>query len=195
LARAYQLLASHERIRGLDPKASIEAGLRTIATCKRLDPGNAGCQRVEAELVLVQAHGFPQSAKPILPLLEDARRLAVEAMRKAPHRADVCLTVAKVCLRLAEGLSAKDEPKDSRNVVVDEGLSAIEQVLRLAPGLPRASALKGALHFHKAQLNTENAQVELARAKESLSAALTGNSNLKLEFADIAEEVERAQQR
>ncbi|HRI63778.1 MAG TPA: protein kinase [Polyangium sp.] len=192
LARAHQLLASHEVVRKIDPRRSIDEGLRALATCKHLAPGNAGCQSVEAELILVRAQWAQQSAQPFLPLLEEARRLALEALQKAPHRVDVCLTAAMVCLRLLEGLTEKNDLDKSANTVVDEGLRGIEQVLKLAPGLPRALAVQGALHYHKARLSPKNGQVELARAEESLSVALSTNANLKREFSEVAAEVSQA---
>ncbi len=194
LARAYQLLASHQRARGLDPTSSIDDGLQAVATCKRLDPRNADCQTIEAELFVVRAEWAKQSGKPFLPRIDEARRLAVEAMQIAFHSADVCLSAASVCLAQADALRAKDDPKYSRSAIVDEGIRAIEQVLKLAPGLPRALAVQGTLQFHHSQLHPENATVELARANESLSAALSANANLKREFEGVIAEVARARQ-
>jgi predicted Ser/Thr protein kinase len=191
LARAYQLLASHERVRGVDPQPSVDEGLRSISTCMRVEPGNADCKSVEAELLVEQAQWAKHLGELYLPQLERARRLAFEAMQKFPNRVDICLTAAQVCLRHMEALRTGANPKGSPNAVVDDGIRAIERSLELAPGLPRALAIEGALHFHKARLDAKEARSELGRAKQSLSRAFAGNSKLKRRFGDVAAEVDK----
>ncbi|MBK9266773.1 MAG: protein kinase [Polyangiaceae bacterium] len=191
LARAYRLLAGHERIHGADPSSSINEGLRTLGTCRRIAVGNADCKVVEAEIRIEQAEWAESKQEVSSPLLEQARQLVAEATQQYPNRGDFWLNLAHIRLRQVAASRTSVEPNDSPNVIVDDGLRAIDQALKLAPGLPRALAVRGALNFHKAQIDSAHEKSALGQAKASLSKAFEGNPLLKRRYGEIANEVER----
>jgi len=190
LARAYHLLASHERALGLDPRPSLDEGQRALEQCYRIEPENAGCQLVEAQLRAEGGEWARQQGKPYLTLLEQAQRLALEAIQKLSKRGDLWLIVGEICLQRAEALLASGQPKAQARPVVNEGIHGIEQALKLAPGLPRALAIEGALYLHKAQVE-ETQEGALERAKASLSRAIGANPLLEHRYGKAAAEVDR----
>jgi serine/threonine-protein kinase len=191
LARAYQLLASHERALGVDPRPSLDEGLRTLEPCYRVDPGNARCKSVEAQLRAEQGEWARRQGQPFLPILEQAQRHSLEATQKLPERGDLWPVLGEICLQRAEALLASGQSKTLVGPVVDEGLRGIEQALKLAPGLPRALAIEGALYLHKAQVDPAQEKMALAHAHANLSRAFDGNSLLKRRYAKAAAEVDR----
>jgi serine/threonine-protein kinase len=175
LGRAYHLLANHQRTLGLDPRQSLEAGLGALEHCYRVEPGNADCKAVEAQIRAEQG------------ALDQAHKLSGEAVQKLPERGDLWLLLGESCLRLVQAKPAGAGP------ILDDGLRAVEKQLEKAPGLPRALAIRGALLLRKAQLETdaEQRKAALDRARESLSQAFRGNPLLRRRYGAAAEEAER----
>jgi serine/threonine-protein kinase len=191
LARSYRLLASHERALGVDPRPSLDEGLRALEQAFRIEAGNAGSEIVEAQIRMEQGEWARQQGQPFLPALEQAQRLAREATQKLPNRGDFWLVLGEISLQRAEALLAGGQPKAPAGPVVDEGLRAIEQGLKLSPGLPRALAIEGALYLRKALVEEAQAQSALEHAKASLSRAFEGNPLLKRRYGEAAAEVDR----
>ncbi|MDI1479419.1 serine/threonine-protein kinase [Polyangium sp. y55x31] len=189
--RAHYLHASHARLQGGDGRPSLDEGLRALGQCHRIDPGNADCTMVEAQIRAEEAEWARQQGKPSLPPLEQAQRLSHEATQKAPERLDPWLVLGQVCLQRAEALLAAERPSVPAGPVVDEGLRGIEQALKLAPGLPRALAIEGALHLSRAQIDPVQGKTSLERAKASLAKAFAGNPLLRRRYGKAAAEVDR----
>ncbi len=181
LARAYHLLAEHERAQGLDPRPSLGKGLDVIAACYRVEAGNADCKAVEAELRAAQAAWTtPVSLKD----LEQAERLASEAAQKLADRADLWLSLAQVCLDRADAMVKGAAPPADLGPVLDEGLRAAETALAKAPGSPRALAILGALSMRRAGVETDEGRRRAAegRAKENLTKAFAGDPLLERRY-------------
>lgn len=189
--RAQHLLASHERAQGLDPRASLDEGLRVVGQCLRIEPGNVDCTIVEAQLRTEEAIWARRQGQAIEAAFEQAQSLAREAARKAPERGDLWLILADICLQRAEALLATTRPSVPPGPVVDEGLRGIEQALKLAPGLPRALAIEGALHLEKAKVEPTQAKASLEHAKTSLALAFAGNPLLERRYGKAAAEAGR----
>ncbi|MDI1442724.1 serine/threonine-protein kinase [Polyangium sp. 6x1] len=189
--RAHYLRASHARAQGGDPRPDLDEGLRALGQCHRIDPGNVDCTMVEAQIRAEQAEGPRQQGQPDLAALEQAQRLSHEATQKAPERLDPWLVLGQVCLQRAEALLAGQRPGAPAGAVVDEGLRGIEQALKLAPGLPRALAIEGALRLSRAQLEPSAGKTSLERAKASLSQAFAANPLLRRRYGKAAAEVDR----
>lgn len=192
LGRAYYLLGSHEQALGLDPHPSLDAGLGALAQCYRTEPGNADCNAVEAQLRAEQAERNRTQSQPFLEPLGQAQKLALEAIQKVPDRGDLWLVLGQICLQRADALLASQQPQSPPGPVIEEGLRGIEQVLKKAPGLPRALAVQGALLLRKAQVDADPTQKKAAleRAKESLSQGFAGNPLLKRRYGAAAAEVD-----
>ncbi len=188
LGRAYRMSALQERMHGGNPEQAIADGTRAIEACRRINPANAECMYVEALLRLEQASWAEQNRRAFGPILEDARKLVAGASKELPNRADIRLTWALVCLRETETHEGGDE---KRRTIIDEGLESIERTLALAPGLPRAFAIRGALHFHRAHGDDVDKQRELSMAKADFARAFDGNANLKPTYASVAAKIER----
>ena len=188
LSRAHALLGRHQRTLGLDPKESLDAGLGAIERCYRVEPGNAECAAMEAEILAEQAR---TSDKPSSATLERAQKLASEAVHKLPDRADLWIVLGQICLQRAEALLSSQEPR--AKPVVDEGLRAIEKALAKSPGFPRALAVQGALLVRRAQLQTEPGEKSAAieRAKETLSKAFAANPLLRRRYGAALDEANR----
>ncbi|UQA60636.1 serine/threonine-protein kinase [Polyangium aurulentum] len=191
LARAYHLLASHERALGLDPRPSLDEGLHALDLCYGIEPGNARCKSVEAQLRAEQGEWARQQGRPFHPIMEHAQRLSFEATQKLPDRVDLWPVLGEICLQRADALLASGRPEDLAGPVVDEGLRATAQALKLAPGLPRALAIEGALYLHKAQVDPAGEKTALDHAQANLSRAFEGNPLLKRRYAKAAAEVDR----
>jgi serine/threonine-protein kinase len=189
LGRAELLLARQERALALDPKASLDAGLGAIEQCYRVEPGNADCEIVEAELRAEQAEWARKRNEPFLEILEQAQKLASGAAQKVPDRADLWLSLGQICLQRAEALAATERPRTPPGPIVEEGLQAIDHALGRAPGTPKALAVQGALLLHKAELDPAQQTSVLERARASLSQALAGNPLLKRRYEKAAAEV------
>jgi eukaryotic-like serine/threonine-protein kinase len=192
LARAYFLLATLERIQGVSSEKSLAAGQRVVEQCHRIDAGNAYCKIVDAELQAEQAEWARRSNQPFLPILERARALALDGARKLPNRGDFWLIVARLCLQHVDALRAKAESTDSVKPIIEEGLHAVDEAIRVAPGVPRAGAIRGALLFHRAQIDPAAGKTNLEQAKESLLQAFRQNANLKRSYGELAEKIEHA---
>ncbi|MRG93705.1 protein kinase domain-containing protein [Polyangium spumosum] len=190
LGRAYHLLASHERAQVVDPRASLDEGLRVVGQCLRIEPSSADCMMVEAQLRMEQATWARERGEAGGAAFEQAQRLAREATLKAPDRGDLRLIAAQICLQRAEALLRAEKPEAPPFPVVDEGLQRITQALKQAPGLPRALAIQGALHLRKAQIGPAHKKESLERAKDSLSQAFAGNPILKHRYGTAAGEVD-----
>ncbi|MDC3955333.1 serine/threonine-protein kinase [Polyangium jinanense] len=191
LGRAYHLLASHERTRGQDPRPSLDAGLGTLTPCYRIEPENPDCKAVEALLRAAQGAWAPQEDAFSLSAFEQAQRLAREATQEVPERSELWLLLGQICLDWAEALLTSERPKVPPGPVVDEGLRGIEQALKLAPGLPRALAIEGALGLAKARVAPAQAKTSLERAKASLARAFAGNPLLEGRYGKAAAKVNR----
>lgn len=193
LVRAYTLLAGHERALGLDPRSSLDAGLGALEACYRVEPGNAECEAVEADLRAEQAAWSRQRAEPFLGILEQAQKAALEASRKLPDRGDLWLLRGRISLQQADALRAGPEPRTAADSVIDDGLHSVEQALKKAPGSSRALAVEGALLVRKAQQRTDPTErkAALERARESLSKALAGNPLLKRRYGGAADEADK----
>jgi serine/threonine-protein kinase len=193
LARAHRLLAAHERAQGLDPRPSLDAGLAALGQCYRVAPGDADCKAAEAQIRGEQASFAQQRAEPSLEALEQAQKLAAEAVQKVASRADLWLVLGQVCLQRAEALAASPRPPAPPGPVIEEGLRGIERALEKAPGFPRALAVRGALLVRKAANETDPGQKKAAldRARESLSQAFAGNPLLERRYGGAAEEAKR----
>jgi eukaryotic-like serine/threonine-protein kinase len=189
LARAYRLLAGHERALGLDPRSSLDEGLRALEPCYRVEPSNAVCKIVEAQLRAEQGEWERSQGRPPFVLLERAQRLALEATQKVPDRVDLWLSFGQICLVRAEALLAGGRPKAEAGPVVDEGLRAVERALKLAPGLPRALAIEGALSRHQGQVDSTHERASNERAQASLSRAFAANPLLERRYGKAAAEV------
>ncbi|HEU4406389.1 MAG TPA: serine/threonine-protein kinase [Polyangiaceae bacterium] len=182
LARAHRLLAAHERALGLDPRPSLDEGLRALEPCHRVEPGNAVCTMVEAQLRAEQGAWARSQGQPPFAPLEQAQRLALEATRRVPDRGDLWLSLAQICLDRADAWLAGGRPKAAAAPAVDEGLRAIERALELAPGLPRALAIEGALYRRQAQTDPARAGAAFERAQASLSRAFAANPRLERRY-------------
>jgi hypothetical protein len=193
LSRAYYLLASHERMLNLDPRPDLDQGLRTLERCYRLESDNPDCKVMDAQLRIEYAEWARQKGLPFWPLLEQAQRLAREAAEKLPSRGDVWLVLGKARLARIEALLASHRPAASLAPELEDGIRGIERSLRLAPGLPRALAVQGALLLSQAQTLTDAAQKKatLERARVSLSRAFAGNALLKRRYGGLMEEAGR----
>ncbi|MCC6556208.1 MAG: protein kinase [Polyangiaceae bacterium] len=191
LARAYRLLASHERARGLDPRRSLDEGFRALAQCYRVDPGDAECKSVEAELLAEQGEWERQQGQRSSATLEQAQRLSLEVTRRLPDRGDLWLALAQICLQRAEAMLASGRSPLPAGPVVEEGLRGIEQALKRAPGLPRALAIEGALYLLEAESDPAQRSAALERARASLSQAFAGNRLLERRYGKAAAEVDR----
>jgi serine/threonine-protein kinase len=193
LGRSYQLLASHELARGDDPGASLDASLGALQQCYRVEPGNADCKAVEAQVRAAQAAWSLQQGRPALEGAELAQRLAAEAVQKAQERGDLWLVLGQVCLQRADALLASARPAAPPGPVVDEGLRGVEQALAKAPGSPRALAVQGALLVRKAQLQTDVRErtSTLSRARESLTEAFGADPLLKRRYGAAETEAAR----
>jgi serine/threonine-protein kinase len=169
LARSYLRLASHERRLKIDPQPDLEKGLDVLGACYRLEPGNVECLAVEAQLRAEQVEWARQQGAPPATGFEKARRLAREATQKARDRGDLWMALGQICLQYADALRAGQRSSAKRAPVVEEGLRAVERSLQLAPGLPRALALKGALYLRSAELvrDPEKKKALLTRAQEA----------------------------
>src|SRR5262249_50837161 len=88
ISRAHFLLASHKRALGVDPRPSLDAALGVLQQCYRIEPGNADCKMVEAEVRAEQGQWARQQGLPDLGALEQAQRLSIEAAQKVPDRGD-----------------------------------------------------------------------------------------------------------
>ncbi|MDI3281955.1 serine/threonine-protein kinase [Polyangium sp. 15x6] len=191
LARAHHLLASHQRAQGEDPRPSLDAGLRTLEPCYRIEPENPDCKAVEALLRTAQGGWASKEDASSLASFEQAELRAREATQKVPERGELWLLLGEVCLDRAEALLASERPKVPPGPVVDEGLRSIEQALKLAPGMPRALAIEGALSLAKARIDPAQEKASLERAKASLARAFAGNPLLEGRYGKAAAEVNR----
>lgn len=189
LGRSYRWLASHQRIQGEDPQASLRDGAQALAHCLRIDPENAECKSVNADLRLEQAEWSLQNHEPATGTVEDALQWAQEAMLAYPNRVDFCFNTALISLRMVRILDGKDKRHERQASLVIEALETVDRSLDMAPGLPRALAIQGALYFRKYQLDPLHQESYLRRAKDSLSRALEANSNLTHEYGALLKEV------
>ena len=191
LARAHHLLASHQQAQGEDSRPSLDAGLRALEPCYRIEPENPDCKAVEALLRTAQGAWASKQDASSLASFEQAQFRAREATQKVPERGELWLLLGEVCLDRAEALLASERPKVPPVAVVDEGLRGIEQALKLAPGLPRALAIEGALYLAKARLEPAQEKNSLERAQASLARAFAGNPLLDGRYGKAAADVNR----
>jgi len=193
LGRAYHLLASHERAREKDPRPSLDAGLRTLESCYRIEPENPDCKAVEALLRAALGAWGRRDDATSFSSLEQAQSLARAATQKVPERGELWLLLGQICLERAEALLARGLPSAPAEPVVEEGLRGIEEALTRTPGFPRALAIRGALSLRKAQMGKDPTQKKMAqeRARADLSQAFKGNPLLEHRYGSAAAEAER----
>jgi hypothetical protein len=120
--------------------------------------------------------------------LSQAVLKAKTARQHAPQDPNVALAVGEVCLRAAlVNIQLKQRTADE----LTEGLAAMEQALKLAPGWSRAQATQGALLLLRAR-SERGAQktADARRAQTALAQAIQGNPLLKNMYGDSLREAE-----
>jgi eukaryotic-like serine/threonine-protein kinase len=189
LARAYHLLARHQRALAESPAQSIDAGLAAVDPCRRLDPTSAEHLAIEAQLRAERAAWAKHEAKPFEEELSRAEKLAREATERVPDRGELWLTLAQITLQRVEASLTGPEPLGA----VDVGLGAVDKALAKSPGSSRALAVRGALLVRKAALGAEpgGEKATLARAVESLSKAFAQNPLLRRRYGASLDEAKR----
>lgn len=192
LARAYKILAMHERQQQKDSLLTIEKGREAVASCHRIAADNADCKIVAAELLLEFARRMEHDWKIEASSIEQARQLAAEAREKFVNRGDFSLILAEIHLYRAERFAAHAEPNNVQIMNVRDGLSIAEQALKLAPGFPRALAVRGALQWYEAKVDKRVVREGQERARASFDLAFRGNAKLKRRFGALAAEIEHA---
>ena len=188
LARAYRLLALHEMRMAIDPTGSLEQELKAVRACYQIAPENSNCQGAEAQLYAVQAAWFMKQSRPFSLLLERSYRLAQQAAQKEPDEEELWLSLAEICSQRAAASSGAPALAIQLS---EEGLEAIERVLRIAPGWPRALAVQGDLYAFRATLHSDEVPNQEAqrRARDSFDAAFRGNPLLKNQYGKTTERV------
>jgi hypothetical protein len=193
LASVYYFLSRSTISSQQDPARSIAKGLAAVEQCYRLNRTEPQCQYLEGQLLSVRADWNRQQGQPFLADLEQASRLAKQALVQLPDEQDALLARAELALQFAE---AQLERIPRPVVPVQEGLDAVDRALAGAPGLPRALALRGALLMVRGKLerDPDRQQAALAEARTALAAGFAGNPLLKRRYAGSWKEIELRQQ-
>jgi tetratricopeptide (TPR) repeat protein len=190
MSQVYYYNATYKLEHGkVSPIEDVQRGLESIDACRRIDRRHARCAATGAQLHAVAALWNEHLKRSPEPSLQEAAALAAAAARFAPKDPDVLLSVADayakmVRVRGALRLPVRDEP--------DEGLARINQALELAPGWPRALAVKGALHAMQALAQSPPRRVRSAQlAEESLTQAFSANPLLKNAYGELLQLVQK----
>ena len=185
-AYAYYISSQYELENNRDPTRAIDAGLSHIRDCYRIQRDFAECQGTEAQLFSVRAAWQEAQKVPAMKTLEQARRLAQQAIQQASGNEELLLIAAEVDYQLAQALWRQDSAPAA---AVQEGLAAVSQALSLSKDWPRALAVQGALLALQAE--TQGAGVRLASsrlAREKLTLAFAGNPLLRRKFGHLLTE-------
>ena len=191
IAIVYHYEAQQLISRGQDPTAAIAAGLTAIAGCVGPPEPDPYCIDVQARLLAAQSQWHQSQAKPFLPDLERAHRLAQQAVAQMPpDEFDSMLSSAAISLQLGTALTQRGTRPQ---VQIEHGLSMVAKALASKPNLPRGLALRGALLSLQArnERNPKNRRGILQSGQDALREGIKGNPLLTERYQGVLRETSR----
>ncbi len=191
IAIIYHYEAQQLLSRGQDPAAAIRAGLTAIAGCVSPPEPDPYCLDAQARLMAAQSQWHQSQAKPFLPVLERAYRLAQQAVAQMPpDEYDSMLSSAAISLQLGTALTQRGTRPQ---VPIEHGLSMVAKALASKPSLPRGLALRGALLSIQArsERNPKNRRGILQSAQDALREGIKGNPLLTKQYQGVLLETSR----